>query len=321
MQIYNDFPLDKILWYKIGGKAKTFIQASNSEDLKEALEFIVNNEFSRIFICGLGSNLIFSDANFDGVVLQIVSTGKPEVELLPDGRVKAFGGVVFDHVIQAALQNNLVGIGWAGGLPGTIGAGVRGNVGAFGGEIKDIVDEVEVIELEGSKLSVYSQKKEDLSFSYRHSLIKEKKNLFVSNVTLKLQKGTDKELESEREAYITNIAYRKNHHPLEYPNCGSVFKNIKGEENVGKVLSVWPDIKESVETKWHGKVAMGYVIKRLGLSGKRVGNAQISEKHSNFIVNLGGAKAKDVFTIIHEIQEKAQETFGFTPEVEVEIVE
>jgi UDP-N-acetylmuramate dehydrogenase len=119
---------------------------------------------------------------------------------------------------------------------------------------------------------------------------------------------------------MNNINYRKEHHPIEYPTCGSVFKNITDANQIQKILAIWPDIKESMDTKWHGKISMGYVVKRLGFSKYRVGNMQVSEKHANFIVNLGNAKASDVLTIIKEIQNKVQETFGFIPEVEVEIV-
>ncbi|HRN96795.1 MAG TPA: hypothetical protein PLD54_05090, partial [Candidatus Levybacteria bacterium] len=113
---------------------------------------------------------------------------------------------------------------------------------------------------------------------------------------------------------------RKERHPLEYPNCGSVFKNIRKKEDIEKVLAVYPDIKEKIEKDWYGKVSMGYLIQRLGLQGYRVGNAQISEKHALFIVNLGGATSQDVRSIINTVTEKCEETFGFTPEVEVEVV-
>ncbi len=121
--------------------------------------------------------------------------------------------------------------------------------------------------------------------------------------------------------YNNNIEYRRIRHPLEYPNCGSVFKNIAIPEHVEKVLDVFPDLEEKIKRDWHGKVSMGYLIKRLDMSGYRVGNAMVSQKHCNFIVNLGGARSTDVLSIIKVIQEKFLETFDFVPEVEVEIVD
>jgi UDP-N-acetylmuramate dehydrogenase len=99
-----------------------------------------------------------------------------------------------------------------------------------------------------------------------------------------------------------------------------VFKNIREKDQIAKILEVWPEIRDDVEKKWYGKVSMGYIIKRLGFSGKQIGGAQIAEKHCNYILNIGGAKAADVVGLIREIQEKVHETFGFTPEVEAEIV-
>ncbi len=320
MTIEHDFPLSEVLWYKIGGNAKTFIQAFSYDDLKQAVHYINSNDYRRFFICGSGSNLIFTDDPFDGVVLKIGQSNEGEIQVLPHGQIRAYAGVTLDKVIQTALDNGLVGLEWAGGLPGTIGAGVRGNVGAFGGEIQNSVVEVEVMALKKDNSKTEIVTKDALHFSYRHSELKEKKDLVVLSVLVQLSDGTEEEIENARAVYIKNSSYRREKHPLEYPNCGSVFKNVKRKEDIAKVLAVWPETKEMIEGKWHGKVSMGYIIKKLGFSGKTVGNAQVSEKHANFIINKGGAKAKDVVSLIHEIQNSVQETFGFIPEVEVEIV-
>lgn len=124
-----------------------------------------------------------------------------------------------------------------------------------------------------------------------------------------------------RETYRANIEYRHRNHPMEYPTCGSVFKNIERPGDVEKILALWPDVRELVEGRWHGKLSMGYAVKRLGLSGFQVGDAQISPKHCNFIVNLGNATSSDVLSIITEVQQRFLATFGFVPEPEVEIVE
>jgi UDP-N-acetylmuramate dehydrogenase len=229
-----------------------------------------------------------------------------------------FAGEILDNFLVYSLQQNLTGLEWAGGLPGTVGAGIRGNVGCFGGEIKDSLIEAEVAELKKGNITIKTLSNADLNFSYRTSTVKLDRNLIVLSGKFRLTPG---DIERAKETYLGNIAYRKNRHPLEKPNCGSVFKNINKPDEVEKVLSVWPDVRESVENKWHGKVAMGYITHRLGLAAKRVGDAQLSEKHGNFILNLGNATSHDVLTIIREIQSKVSEAFGFTPEVEVEIVE
>ncbi len=322
MQIHQDFDLSKVLWYQIGGKARYFIQAENREDIERTVDFADKNNVTKLFICGLGSNLIFTDEYFDGLVLQISLKDKGKtIQLSNEGFVECFAGEELDSLIQFAFANNLTGFEWAGGLPGTVGAGIRGNVGAFGGEIKDAFFDTEVMQLYKTSFSFLNYKYHDMHFSYRNSLIKEARNLIIVQAKFFLKHATSEELQKAKEKYEENILYRKTHHPLEYPTCGSVFKNIKEPEHVQKILSVWPDIEEKVERNWYGKVSMGYVIKRLGFSGYKVGGMQVSEKHANFIVNLGEAKAKDVKTIIKTIQEKVFEAFGFIPEIEVEIVE
>ena len=179
MQIYNDFDLSSVLWFRIGGKAKHLIQCESREDILKALDFIEAHHPERIFICGLGSNLIFTDDYFNGVIIQI-TTGKKSHIRFDANLATAFAGETLDSLIHFSFQNKLRGLEWAGGLPGTIGAGIRGNVGAFGGEIKDNLLVAEVLEFDDKNIDVLEMKKEDFKFTYRHSIVKEKKNMIVS---------------------------------------------------------------------------------------------------------------------------------------------
>ena len=321
MTIHNDFPLSEVLWYKIGGKARYFISAENKEDILEAIDFIEKNQVEKIFISGLGSNLIFTDDYFDGLVIQISSEKNSSPVIDEDGLVRVFAGEILDDLITFSFENKLVGLEWAGGLPGTVGAGVRGNVGAFGGEIKDTLVEAEVLDYSNEKPGITTLTNEQLQFVYRGSLIKSHKKMIVISAKFKLKKANAEEIEQAKTIYEKNMQFRRDRHPLEYPNCGSVFKNLRDKEQIEKVLSIYPDLHENVEKKWYGKVAAASLIERLGLKGYRVGDAQVSEKHALFIVNLGNAKAKDVLGIIAHIQEKIHKAFGFTLEVEVEIVD
>jgi len=316
MKIYHDFDLKDALWYKIGGTAKYLIDLENREDVKKAFEFLKKEKVKNLFYLGLGSNLIFAEDYFDGAIIRFIP-GK--IRLIKNNIIEADSGVVLDDVIQFAFENHLIGLEWAGGLPGDVGAAVRGNVGAFGGEIKDSIKHAEVFEVINNKPRFKKLKKFELKFSYRNSLVKKKK-LGVVSAQFRLKKAKPDELRRARQTYLSNTEYRRVRHPLEYPNCGSVFKNISNPEEVKKVIEVFPDLEEKIKRDWYGKVSMGYLIKRLDLSEYRVGNAQISPKHCNFIVNLGEARASDVLSIIKVIQEKFVETFDFMPEVEVEIV-
>lgn len=318
MNIYKNFPLKDIIYYGIGGKARVVLKIQNKKDLLEALDFIKANGIKKVLTVGLGSNLLVADSFFDGAVLWFA---KPEVHkfsLVKEGLVEAFASENLDDVIQFSFQHNLIGLEWAGGLPGTIGGGIRGNVGAFGGEIKNSVEKAEVFDITANEIKVLDSK--DLKFSYRSSLVKENQNLIVLSAFFKFKRANEEELAQAKKIYFSHIDYRKKNHPLDYPSCGSVFKNITDKKDVEKILNVWPDIKEKIEGKWHGKVAMGYVINRLGFSGKTIRGAQVSEKHANYILNKNNASFNDVEALINQIKDKFLETFGFYPEVEVEVV-
>ena len=321
MQVYNNVSLSTILWYQIGGVADVVIDVFSKEDLYESLKYLEENNISDIFLIGLGSNMLFPDQGFRGAILRFLNQKDGQgIKKISENIIESFAGETLDSLINYCFDNGLVGLEWAGGLPGTVGAAVRGNVGAFGGEIKDTFYKAYCIRLhEDGSYEEEILNCEEMEFSYRSSRVKTEK-LIVVSAQFELENGTPEKLLRAREIYYENILYRQNKHPLDYPNCGSVFKNISKPDEVKKIISVWPDIKSLADTKWHGKVSMGYVIERLELKGYRVGNAMISEKHQNFIVNLGGAKADDVKEIITEVEKKVQDEFGFTPEVEIEIV-
>lgn len=321
MTIQENFPLSQLLWYKIGGRTRYLIEVENAEDIRRALDFIDKNRIEKVFFCGLGSNLIFTDDYFDGVVLRIVKAKPGEGDfLLVDQTLSVFGGVIMDDVIRFGFDHNLAGLDWAGGLPGTVGAGVRGNVGAFGGEIKDSVEYVDVLDKNSLGVGLRRLYRDELDFSYRNSLVKKSREMVIVNAVFKLRAVSGEDMAHARNIYHKNINYRKEHHPLEYPTCGSVFKNIIDEDKIKGIVSAWPDIEELRLTKWYGKVPMAYIVKRLGFAGYRVGDMQVSIKHTNFIVNLGNGRAHDVMKIITEIQNKVGEIFKFIPEIEAQIV-
>ncbi len=318
MKIHENFDLSEIVYYKIGGKARFLIDIESKEDLIKAFELLKKEKVRDYFILGHGSNLILPDTYYGGAILRFLP-GKNSIKLLKNNVIEAFAGDVLDKLIQFGFENNLTGLEWAGGLPGTVGAAVRGDVGAFGGEIKDVVKEVEVAEVVNGKLKFTILKRFELKFGYRSSLVKKKK-LMVVNVWFRLKNAEQSAVQKARQNYISNIEYRKRRHPLEFPNCGSVFKNISDPEQIKAILEVYPELEEKVKRDWRGKVSMGYLIKWLEMDGFQIGSAQISPKHCNFIINLGGAKSEEVKSIIRRVQNKFHETFGFRPEVEVEII-
>nr|MBP6913866.1 UDP-N-acetylmuramate dehydrogenase [Candidatus Levybacteria bacterium] len=288
MIVIRDAQMKDYLWYKIGGNTRYLLQCFSEEDIVEAFEFIKKEKIDKYFVVGMGSNLLFTDGYFDGVVIQIlVDAPSVGITLLNKETVQAFSGVELDSVIQFAFDKNLLGLEWAGGLPGTVGAAVRGNVGAFGGEIKDSFKAARVLVYDKKKYKVLDLNKRDIKFAYRNSTVKKQKNMVILSVTFKLNSVDDKKLGWGKQTYFANIEYRKSKHPMDFPSTGSAFKNINNPGDIKKVLTAFPDIESDVRVKWHGKVSMGYLNKRLDLSGLKIGQAHISNKHSNFIVNLG----------------------------------
>ena len=322
MVVYKNFPLSKILYYKIGGKAKFVLKIENKKDLLQALEFVRENNVEKILPLGLGSNILVNDKSFDGAVLWFSTSSKNGITQKDLGLIEAFSSVLLDDLIQFCFSKNLIGLEWAGGLPSTVGGAVRGNVGAFGGEISRSVDNIEVFEVRSDGEFIQKTlKSSDLEFSYRESLVKKHKNWIIGDSFFKLKTAEDNSLSRAKEIYFSHIEYRNKNHPMDYPSCGSVFKNITKKEEVQKIIDKWPDIKELVDNKWYHKASMGYVINRLGFSGFRIGGAKVSEKHANYIVNVSNAKFDDVRSIIEKIKEKFSQNFGFSPELEVEVVE
>lgn len=321
MIIQKDYPLPEALWYKTGPRAKYLITCTSKNDITEALEFVENNKIQRTVVIGKGSNLIFTEDYFDGAIIRIAQEKKQVKNYHKKGEfITVFAGVILDDLIRYTFANKLAGLEWAGGLPGTIASAIRGNAGAFGKEIKDSVESVEVLEKNNFKYHTRVIYKADLEFSYRNSLVKKNKNLIITSATFKLRTVNDEYIANAQNIYLANINYRKEHHPVEYPTCGSVFKNIIEPEEINKILAVWPELKDTVSGKWHGKVSMGYLINKLGISGMRRGNMQVSTKHANFIINLGGGKARDALVIIEDIQRRMYDAFGFVPELEAEII-
>lgn len=310
MIIQKNISLKKYSNYKIGGVAKYFLSVSDIKDLKKGiLEWNdldkTNNKAS--FVLGGGTNLLINDNGYDGLIIHNNIQGiKREGELLMVG-----SGVLFSELLNYCIKHSLSGFEWAGGLPGTIGGAVRGNAGAFGGEIKDSVKEIKSIDKYTLKEKVRNST--ECIFCYRDSIFKSgtARDEIITEATFLLKKGEKNKIEKET---WEKISYRNERHPLEYPNIGSTFKNIPVDKMSDK-------IKEQFKDKIKGDpiplLSSARFIYLAGLKGKRIGDAQFSEKHPNFIVNLGNAKAEDVKALIKLAKEKIKEKFNIKLEEEI----
>ena len=292
-EITTNVSLKNYTTFRIGGKAKYFFLAKTKKDLISALKIAKKLKLS-FYLLGGGSKLLVSDEGFDGLVIK-VQNSKFKVQ---NYEIFTEAGFSLEKLTKIAADNNLTGLEWAAGIPGTVGGAVRGNAGAWEKSMADIIKEVEVFNLKNQKILTLPNKK--CEFAYRNSIFKKNKNLVILSSKIKLKKGSKKKSLSQMKKYLD---YRKEHHPLKFPTAGSIFENIylQGKSKIGKQ-----------------KIPAGRIIGDCGLSGKKIGNVKISEKHSNFIINLGDGKAKDVKKLIKLVKEKVKKKFGITLKEELQ---
>jgi UDP-N-acetylmuramate dehydrogenase len=298
--------------YKIGGEALYFLEVKKEEELVEGIRewqeisMDLPQDNKKIFVLGGGTNILFSDDGFKGLVIKI---SLDSIKL--DGtNVLVGAGTLFSELTAFCAQNSLSGFEWAGGMPGTVGGAVRGNAGAFGGETKDNVLNVKSLNLK--TLNFIEREKKECEFSYRSSIFKTSStDEVILSATFGLEKGDSQEIEKQ---INEKIEFRKNKHPLENPNAGSVFKNVPFESIPGEFQN---ELSQYLKNDPIPVIPSAKIIYLTGLKGKRVGDAAVSEKHTNFIVNLGNAKARDVSDLITIIKNEVRQKYGISLEEEI----
>lgn len=306
--VKKNVPLKRYTTFRIGGPAEYFFIAKDIKNLVAAIKLAKKLKLP-VFVFGEGSNLLVADEGLKGLVIKLDNRKIIRHKL----KITADAGVPMKDVVNTAINSSLKGLEWAGGLPGTFGGAIRGNAGAFGGEMKDSVISVTAL---GADLKLRKFNHAQCKFSYRNSVFKEKGLIIVSAVA-DLQKGDKKEL---RAVANSRIAYRNEKHPLEYPSAGSVFKNVPVEQ-ISEAFrqEFWDKVKQDP----FPIVPAAWFIIGAGLAGRKIGQAQISKKHSNYIVNLvnlGNAKAKDVLALIEVVKREVKNKYGIALEVEIQYV-
>ena len=309
MKFEENVPLRLYSNYKIGGEAKYFYKAEGLDNLIKAIKESRAMELP-VFILGGATNLLIGDEGFDGLVL------KPEIKFLHthDNLVHVGSGVLMADLLNFCIERGLSGLEWAGGLPGTVGGAVRGNAGAFGGEVKDTIYEVSSLNSLSSLKSLNTRNNKECEFGYRNSIYKQNPGEIILGAVFNLKQGDPKEIRLLTDDKI-NYRYRK--HPMDYPNIGSIFKNVD--------WNLVPDqhkelFKEKMKQDPFPVLPTAILIDRCGLRGVSFGGAMISPKHPNFIVNTMEATADDVKELISLIKEKVLEKFGIKLEEEVQRV-
>ncbi|CEO15546.1 UDP-N-acetylenolpyruvoylglucosamine reductase [[Clostridium] sordellii] len=283
--IYLNEPMKNHISFKVGGPADFLLKPKTEDEIKRLIEFFKNENIPYIVI-GNGSNLLVKDGGIRGVVIKIADNfNKFEIE---DTKVIAQSGALLSFMGKAILNKSLTGFEFAAGIPGTLGGAIAMNAGAYGGEMKDIVKSVRLMDSKGNIIELSNK---EMEFEYRRSLIS-KSDYIVLSAIIELKEGNFDEIKG----YMKELTKsRVTKQPLNLPSAGSTFKRPEGH-------------------------FAAKLIEDSGLKGLTLGGARVSEKHSGFVVNIGDAKAKDIIELINVVKSTVYSKFGVMLEEEVKIL-
>lgn len=285
-------PLSRLTSLHVGGPARYVATITHEQELTEALT-LAEDKGLPYFILGKGSNTLFSDAGFEGVIIVMANRDIRIAGAL----VTAGAGVFMRMLVNKVLDQGLRGLEELAGIPGTVGGAVRGNAGTWGTEIKDVLKSVEVFQpTDAGQWRKVILNPAECAFGYRDSIFKRQRDWVVFAATFTTAVGDAAE---GAKLVQQDLAARHQRQPYTAPSAGSVFKN--------------PDKAAGIFS--------GKLISEAGLKGRQIGGAQISKKHGNFIINTGKATASDVIDLVRLAQKTVREKFGVTLEPEIEIVE
>jgi len=308
--------LAKHTTFRIGGRANFFVISDSVAKLIDLLK-LLQTEGVNYIVLGGGSNVLVSDDDFEGVVIKIKNQ-KLEIK---DNVIEVEAGAMTAAIAQEAIKHNLDGFVWGVGVPGTIGGAVRGNAGAMGGQMKDVVDRVHILR-DGETVELANA---ECGFGYRDSIFKHNSDLILK-VYLKLEKKNNPELSKKA---LAGLTYRSQTQPKEH-SSGCIFKNAELRMSRRKVGIPYRQASgQNVELKGNqipkefvekGFIPAGWLVAAAGMKGERAGQAQVSETHGNFIVNNGGATAAEVRALIERVKEKVYDKFGIELEEEIQLI-
>ena len=287
-KIYFDYDISKLNWFNIGGKAAIYFKPETLKDLTSFLS--IYKQRGKIFLVGAGSNILFKDEEYEGAIIKL-SKNFSNISLLKDNIIVAGSAVLDKNISKYAMQNSISGFEFLSCIPGTVGGGIRMNSGCFDKEFKDILISVQAMEKSGKVIAIPAN---DIIFSYRSCNLS--KDIIFLSASFKGKKKDKKKIEEE-------IKFLKNKKEISQPTRvktgGSTFKNPKDQTN----KKVWELIKQSVPLNYN------------------VGDAAISEKHCNFLINKGSASYKDMKKLIDYIKKCVFSKTGIKLDLEIVLVE
>ncbi len=284
-KILTNVSLKNYTTYKVGGNAKIMVFPNDIDSLVKLIN-LLKEEKTKFMILGNGSNVLFSDKEYDGVLIKLDNLNKIEVH---DNRIIAGAGSPMIKVAREAIKHGLAGLEFASGIPGTIGGCIYMNAGAYNSDQGYVVSRVKVLT---PKMTVITMVNRELDFHYRTSFFKKHKDYIVLEATYNLKKGNKELLE---EVVKDRLKRRLESQPLEYPSAGSVFRNPKD-------------------------MYSGKLIEDLGYKGLIKGGAKVSDKHANFVINYNNAKASDIKELIDFLKDEVKDKYGVDLVVEQEFI-
>lgn len=283
--IFIDESMKKHISFKVGGPADVLVRPKTEDEIKDIFSFLNDNNIP-FLVKGNGSNILIKDGGFRGVVIEIADNFS-SFEIVGNDMIIQTGALL-SSIGRAAMENNLTGFEFASGIPGTLGGALAMNAGAYGGEMKNIVKSVRLMDEKG-KIVEFTN--EEMEFGYRHSILSDRKMIAISAV-ISLKSGKFDEIKEKME----DLAYqRRTKQPLEYPSAGSTFKRPDG-------------------------YFAGKLIQDSNLKGASMGGAMVSEKHSGFVINYNNATATDIINLIEHIKSTVYDQQGVRLEEEVKIL-
>lgn len=282
-RVFFEEPMSRHTTFRVGGKADVLVQPKEISEIESVIQWC-NNHSVPYYIIGNGSNLLVGDEGIRGVVI-LLGTAFSKIEQAEEDAIWVQAGCLLSKVANTAKELGLTGLEFAYGIPGTVGGAVVMNAGAYGGEMKDVIDSVTLLTPE-NEIIILPQ--DQMGFGYRQSIVS-KRNYIVLEVKLCLHKGNPEAIAAKMQEL--NEA-RRQKQPLEYPSAGSTFKRPEGY--------------------YAGKLIMD-----AGLAGYRIGDAEVSEKHCGFVINRGHATAKDIEALMDVVIHRVEDEYHVTLEPEV----
>ncbi len=282
---YNE-PMKNHTTTKVGGPCDCLVEPSSIDEIKAVIKYAKENNIN-YYVIGNGSNLLVKDEGIHALIIKI--TDKFSDYEVNDNYIKVYAGCSVPKLAQVAKNNSLSGLEFACGIPGSVGGAIRMNAGAYGSEMVNVVSKVGYLDEDCNVVEISN---EEAQFTYRHSMFVENPQYVILYAIYKLEKGNKEEI---TEKMTTNMNSRREKQPLEYPNFGSVFKRPEG-------------------------YFVGKLVDDCGLKGYTIGGAQVSTKHSGFIVNISNATCKDVLDLIEYVKKMVYEKFNVMLQEEVVIL-